>query len=78
MLWVCFFNEVNLFYIVRSKMDLLHLQQEVKELEKKNQLAKTNLEDLSNNTASLEKFAREAYYMKKQNEDVFVFKERSE
>lgn len=58
-------------------MELNALKKEVRELEKKNELAKTNLEDLSNNTASLEKFAREAYYMKRENEDVFVFKERS-
>jgi cell division protein FtsB len=39
--------------------------------------AKESLFDLSHNKNSLEKFARENYYMKRSNEDVFVFKERS-
>jgi cell division protein FtsB len=50
----------------------------VRDLEKKNEELKISLEDLSNNSASLEKFARETYYMKRDNEEVFVFKERGE
>ncbi|MFY8137257.1 MAG: septum formation initiator family protein [Flavobacteriales bacterium] len=50
----------------------------MKELEKKNEQAKVSLEDLKNNQASLEKFARETYYMKRDNEVVFVFKEATE
>jgi hypothetical protein len=34
------------------------------------------LHDLTTNTYSLEKFARENYYMKRENEEVYVFKER--
>lgn len=76
-LWVCFFNEVDLFYVFKSRMELYSLQKEVKELEKKNEQAKISLEDLKNNQA-LEKFARETYYMKRDNEVVFVFKEVEE
>lgn len=31
-----------------------------------------NLNDLQNNAAALEKFAREKYYLKRDNEDLFV------
>ena len=34
---------------------------------------KTELEELSSNPKSLEKFAREKYFMRKDNEEVFVF-----
>lgn len=34
---------------------------------------KKEIEELENNTKSLETFAREKYLMKKDNEDVFVF-----
>ena len=34
---------------------------------------KKEIEDLENNTKSLETFAREKYLMKKDNEEVFVF-----
>lgn len=78
LLWVCFINEIDLFFIIKSRMELISLRTEVGDLRKKNQLADEALQDISTNTASLEKFARETYYMKRDNEDVFVFKERAE
>ena len=33
---------------------------------------KKNLNDLQNNSAALEKYAREKYYLKRDNEDLFV------
>jgi len=75
-LWICFFSEVDLFYILRTRLELASLTKEVRELDRKNQQAKTALQDLNSNTSSLEKFARETYYMKRDNEDVFVFKEK--
>lgn len=77
-LWICFFSEIDLFYILRTRVELSSLKKEVRELERKNEQAKVALQDLNNNTASLEKFAREAYYMKRDNEDVFVFKAKAE
>ncbi|MEZ4798288.1 MAG: septum formation initiator family protein [Flavobacteriales bacterium] len=77
-LWVCFFNDIDLFYIMKSRYQLYSLKREAKDLERKNDQAKTALEELNNNQNSLEKFARETYYMKKDNEEVFVFKERND
>jgi cell division protein FtsB len=77
-LWICFFSEIDLFYILRTRVELSGLKKEVRELERKNEQAKVALQDLNNNSASLEKFAREAYYMKRDNEDVFVFKAKAE
>lgn len=54
-------------------------KQELKELQAKkqyyqNEIAKTQheLEDLSNNPAAIEKYAREHFQMKRDNEDVFI------
>jgi len=77
-LWICFFSEIDLFYILRTRVELSSLKKEVRELERKNEQAKVSLQDLNNNTSSLEKFAREAYYMKRDNEDVYVFKAKAE
>ena len=70
--WVIFFDKNDLF----SQMDL---RQKLKtlETEKKyyiNEIAqtKTDLLELRTNPANLEKFAREKYLMKKENEDIFV------
>ena len=77
-LWICFFSEIDLFYILRTRVELSSLKKEVRELERKNEQAKVSLQDLNNTTSSLEKFAREAYYMKRDNEDVYVFKAKAE
>src|SRR5688500_9634163 len=77
LMWICFFNDIDLFFIIRTRMDLISLNKEVRELELKNTEAKQSLVELSTNMATLEKFARETYYMKRDNEDVFVFKERA-
>ena len=77
-LWICFFNDIDLFYIIQSRREVSSLRSEVREMRLKNEEATESLADLSNNQSSLEKFARENYYMKRDNEDVFVFKERSE
>lgn len=63
---------------MKSRYQLFSLKREAKDLERKNEQAKTALEELNNNQNSLEKFARETYYMKKDNEEVFVFKERND
>jgi cell division protein FtsB len=77
LLWICFFNDIDLFYIIQSRREVSALRSEVTRMKDENLQAKESLFDLSHNKNSLEKFARENYYMKRSNEDVFVFKERS-
>jgi len=77
-LWVCFFNDIDLFYIIKSRREVSSLRDEVAKIKDDNAKATEALFDLSHNKSSLEKFARENYYMKRDNEEVFVFKERSE
>ncbi|MBI2269037.1 MAG: septum formation initiator family protein [Bacteroidetes bacterium] len=70
--WVSFFDKNDLL----SQMEL---RKEVKKLEgEKNYFVteigknKSDMKDLMTNPKNLEKFAREKYLMKKDNEDVFV------
>jgi hypothetical protein len=73
--WMCFFDENNVFTQYRRHAELSDL------LEKKRyyleQIAKTDKEylELTTNPATQEKFAREHYRMKRDNEDVFVIVE---
>jgi cell division protein FtsB len=76
--WVAFFNDINLFYIMECRMEVAALKKEVRTLHEKNERTKEILKDLTTNKQSMEKFARETYFMKKENEEVFVFKERAE
>lgn len=75
-LWLTFFNEINLIYIFQSRREVAELRAEVQRMKDDNERATVALHDLTTNTYSLEKFARENYYMKRENEEVYVFKER--
>lgn len=73
--WMCFFDENNFITQYRRHAELSDL------LEKKDyyveQIAKTDKEykELTTNPETQEKFAREHYWMKRDNEDVFVIVE---
>ena len=72
LIWVAFFDSNNWIKQARlqSEIDDLEEQKEyyLKEIEKDS----IALFDLTNNTETQEKFAREKYLMKKENEDVIV------
>jgi cell division protein FtsB len=78
LLWLTFFNEIDLIYIFQSRREVAGLKAEVKRMKEDNEKATQALHDLTTNSYSLEKFARENYYMKRENEEVYVFKERPE
>jgi cell division protein DivIC len=71
--WMMFFDNNNWVYL-NKLTDEAHLKQtekswykrEIKDSERK-------LHELTSDLTALEKFARETYYMKRSNEDVFVF-----
>ncbi len=72
LIWVAFFDSNNWIKQARlqSEIDDLKEQKEyyLKEIEKDS----IALFDLTNNTVTQEKFAREKYLMKKENEDIIV------
>lgn len=74
-IWILFFDRNNL--IDRAK-ELRHLKQLEKDrkyyIERIDKDTK-RLEQLKTNNKNLEKFAREQYLMKKDNEDIFVIVE---
>lgn len=74
--WVSFFDKNDIL----SQMDL---RKEVKKLETEKQYFvteisknKSDMKELMTNPKNLEKFAREKYLMKKDDEDVFVLVEQ--
>ena len=75
--WITFVNDIDLMFILRSKSEVNQLRQEVEQMKKENQDATAMLHDLQTNQATLEKFARETYMMKRDNEEVFVFREKA-
>ena len=73
MVWLSFFDQNNMMIQVQNKMELWELEEDKKyyllEIEK----TKSDLEELTSDMKSLERFAREKYLMKRDNEEVFVF-----
>ena len=70
--WLTFFDRNDVFTQYDLKQQVLKLEKErdyyLREIISNNQA----IEELNTNQKSLEKFARETYLMKKDNEDVFV------
>ena len=71
-IWISFFdqNDIITQYSYHSQLKVLKGEKEYfnQAIKKTSQ----ELNDLTKNPATLEKFARENYFMKKENEEVFV------
>jgi cell division protein DivIC len=71
-IWVAFFDKNDLMsqYQLRQKLGQLRTEQKyyLDEIAK----SKNDMNELRTNPANLEKFAREKYLMKKDNEEIFV------
>lgn len=78
LVWITFINDIDLLFIIKSKGELSEMKDRLEYYEQENNLIQESLEDLTSNKASLEKFAREQYYMHKAKEDVFVIREREQ
>ncbi len=76
LLWMLLFDEYNWVRIRRESLKLKALKREAAYLQEKIESDKKKLEALRSNPAELEKFARETYYMKKENEDIYVIVEK--
>lgn len=73
--WVGFFDQNNFITQYDFIKELKSLEKDkaffIEELNKTRQ----ELNDLTTNPVTLEKFAREKYFMKKDNEEIFVFEQ---
>ena len=72
-MWVLFFDENDFLNTQQSRLNELNaLQKKEKYYLNEIAIAKQELDDIKNNPESLEKFAREKYFMKKNGEEVFI------
>jgi len=76
LVWMLFFDRNDLTSQYKYQTQLKKLKQEKEFYIKETAIAKTDLEELTSNLARLQKFAREKYFMKKENEDVFVIEKQ--
>lgn len=70
--WLLFFDRNDLMLQYEYRTQLNKLQEEKEFYTAETEKVKKDLEELTTNRDKLEKFAREKYLMKKDNEDVFI------
>jgi len=70
--WICFFDRNDLISEMKLVYKINRLKTERSYFQKQTDAATEDLKELQTNPANLEKFAREKYLMKRDNEDVYV------
>ena len=70
--WVMFFDRNDILTQTERRSELRDLQQSKAYYEQEISLTNKELRQLDSNPALLEKYAREKYFMKKPNEELFV------
>ncbi len=73
--WMMFFDKNDLFSQYQYHQQVKKLKQERDFYQKETARVAKDLTELTSNPQQLEKFARERYLMKKENEDVFVIEQ---
>lgn len=73
--WLLFFDSRDIFSQMEKKAELNSLLESKRFYESEIAKAKQQLADIQQNTAALEKIAREKYKMKRPNEDLFLVEE---
>jgi cell division protein FtsB len=72
LVWMIFFDKNDLFSQYEYRQQVSKLRQERDFYKTQTAQVTKELDELTSNPQKLEKFAREKYLMKKDNEDVFV------
>ena len=71
LLWVTFVSDISLPYIVVSQMELNEMNDQIEVLDSNISTLEGQLDEWSQSEQALERYARETYFMKRPNEEVF-------
>ena len=70
--WMMFFDRNDMFTQIERKSELNELKQSKQYFEKQIAENRKFSKDLQFNASAIEKYARERYLMKRENEDLFI------
>jgi cell division protein DivIC len=76
LVWMLFFDEYNWVRMFRDKRNLHELKENQQFYKAKIQDDRKKLHNLKDDPDALEKFAREEYFLKKPNEEVYIIVEK--
>lgn len=71
-LWICLFADYDLYTMVKLRHQLGQMEEQRDQYAVEIATTREQLHELNSDQALLEKFAREKYLMKRDNEDIFV------
>lgn len=73
-IWMMFFDQYNLISRINNNRKIAELEQQKEYYIAEIQRSERLLQELEGDNQSLEKFAREQYLMKKEDEDIYIVK----
>lgn len=73
LVWIIFFAQYDLLSLYKQRSEYKELLNKIEYLEKEVKRLEQEKNDLKLNIETKERYAREKYYMKKPNEEVYVF-----
>lgn len=71
--WILFFAQYDVFTILGKRKELNEMEEKISFLEEEIARIEEQREQLKSNPKEIERQSRERYFMKKDNEDVFVY-----
>ena len=74
LVWVLYLSNDNLYDDYKYKKEISRMESEIELYKKDIEQSKMKQMELRSNKDNLEKFAREQYNMKQNNEDIFIVK----
>jgi cell division protein FtsB len=77
-IWMVFFDQESFIDQIRISRTLKNMESQKNYYQEEIEKTRGAIQVFENDTAHLEKYAREKYYMKKDNEEVFVIIEEEE
>jgi cell division protein DivIC len=72
LVWMTFFDDKSIGFMYNNAMKLKELKKSEKNMASSIEETKAELKLLTSNAKSVEKYAREKFYMKKENEELFI------
>jgi cell division protein DivIC len=78
LVWMTFFDQKDFFNTLQTKKEFNALQEKKKYYVGEIVKARQELSDFQNNSAAIEKFARQRYFLKRDGEDVFIIEDSLE
>lgn len=78
LVWILFFDKFNLLSRWETNRRVNKLENEIQYFKNEIDANKTKVIEMQSDEKTLEKYAREKYYLKKDSEDIFIIKENNE